>query len=331
MHFISQDGFWLCMRRSRRMHLSSAGWRCSLHPCCPSSSWHLSPLGPRCIANEGLVNHTPVCCVMEAGGPAPWLIPSPLSPSFPSVSIPPSFLFCLNKPPPFPYPSDFKPALSFLQSALSFLDAALCFPGVCTSGWGRPERMAEAYLWEELVRRCELNPWLISEHDTVSEPRCCANTSSEDCVCVCVRWREKELRVSGIKNKRVREESERERRQPAEAETDYALSFFYVPFIFCCCFASIQGCAMNWGVANSHQFVKSSLTVVWAVGGGEEGAAADASPPIAEWLLGTGPCWAGPGRQNMPLHFTRHCCIKICAETCTLWQCFAKFRDITGH
>ena len=315
------------------MHLSFAGWRCSLHPCCPSSSWHLPPLGPRCIANEGLVNHTPVCCVMEAGGPAPWLIPSPLSPSFPSVSIPPSFLFCLNKPSPFPYPSDFKPALSFLQSALSLLHAALCFPGVCTSGSGCPERMAEAYLWEELVRRCELNPWLISEHDTVSEPRCSTNTSSEDCVRVWGRERKR----WGLGGSRTREWKKKKKKKRAGEETagrgrNWLCSLFLLcAFIFCCCFASIQGCAMNWGVANSHQFVKSSLTVVWAVGGGEEGAAADASPPIAEWLLGTGPCWAGPGRQNMPLHFTRHCCIKIRAETCMLWQCFAKFRDITGH
>lgn len=83
---------------------------------------------------------------------------------------------------------------------------------------------------------------------------------------------------------------------------------------------------MNWGVANSLQFVKSSPTVVWAVVGVEEGAAADASPPIAEWLLGTGPCWAGLGRQNMPLHFTRHRYIKIWAETYMLCRCFGKFR-----
>lgn len=90
MHFITQS-FWFRMRTSQGMYLSFAGWRCSLHPCCPSSSWHLSPLEPRCIPNEGLVNHTPVCCGKEAGGSAPWLIPSPLFPSFPSVSIPPSF------------------------------------------------------------------------------------------------------------------------------------------------------------------------------------------------------------------------------------------------
>ncbi len=189
----AKDGFsfWFCMRRSRGMHLSFAGWRCSLHPSCPSTSWHLSPLEPRCIANEGLVNHTPVCRGKQAGGSAPWLIPSPLFLPF-SICLHPSILlFCLNKPSPFPYPSDFSLAFHF-SSPLSFSSTHVsparhcASPAVCTSGWGRPEHMAEAYLRGELVRRCELNPWLISEHDTVREPSHSANTS-EDCVCASAR------------------------------------------------------------------------------------------------------------------------------------------------
>lgn len=234
--------------------------RCSSHPCCPSSWWHLSPLGPRCIANEGLVNHTPVCWGEEAGGPAPWLMPSPLSPSFPSVCIPPSFCFCLNKPSLVSYPSDAS-VPSHFSNPLSFFNASLapCFPGVWTFGWGRPEHMVEEELWEELVRRCELNPWLISEDDTVREPS--ANTSSEDCVCV--RWRKRDggWGLGGDQE----QESERKWRREGEGGRDrnWLCSLLLLcAFIFCCCFASVEGCAMNWAVANSLQFVKSSPTVV---------------------------------------------------------------------
>lgn len=176
---------------------------------------------------------------------------------------------------------------------------------------------------EELVRRCELNPWLISEHDTVSGARYSENTSSDDCVFV---WGRKKVGLWGGSRTEEWEKKTRGTETASRDRNPRCTLFLLCAFIFCCCFTSVQGCAMNWGVANSLQFVKPSLTVVWAVGGGEEGAAADASPPIAEWLLGTGPCWAGPERQNTLLHLTRHCCIKIFAEAYKVWQRQCKCR-----
>lgn len=54
--------------------------------------------------------------------------------------------------------------------------------------------------------------------------------------------------------------------QLAEAQTNSGPSSPPWASLFCCCFAGVQGCAMNWAAANSHQFVRSSLTVIWEEG-----------------------------------------------------------------
>lgn len=120
--------FWFCMRIRQWIYLSFLKWWCSLHPCYPSSSSHLSPLGARCIANERLMNHALVCCRKEAKGPAPGLMSSPC---FPIFHLSPSIL-------PFVVPEQalsisisirFQFALLFVQSTF-FLQ---CMPSyLCT-------------------------------------------------------------------------------------------------------------------------------------------------------------------------------------------------------
>ena len=93
--------------------------KCSLQLDCPGPFWR-SPLVHRCIANERLVNPTPVCCTEKAGGPTPWRMPSlPVFffyTSFPSVSTSP--FFCSPE-------ESFSVSISIRQFALSFLHFAL--------------------------------------------------------------------------------------------------------------------------------------------------------------------------------------------------------------
>lgn len=150
-----------------------------------------------------------------------------------------------------------------------------------------------------LLESSILTPWLISKHDP---------------------WRQNWKRFQ----ERLRGE------QLADAQTNSGSSSPPWVCLFWFCFAGVQGCAMNWAAANSHQFVRSSLTVIWEVWGGVEGGggevATDAIPPPAEWLLGTGPCSAGAAasktRRRTSLDTRR---IKIYAEP---RRRFVKFEDI---
>lgn len=120
----------------------------------------------------------------------------------------------------------------------------------------------------------------------------------------------------------------RKGRQLAETQTNQAFSFFLPrASLFCCCFASIQGCAMNWAAANSHQFVRSSLTVISEVWGRRGwGRSCWCQPPTSRVITGH---WAvlsrGQGVKNTPSLFNGRRRIKICAEPN---RRFVKFGDI---
>lgn len=190
--------------------------------------------------------------------------------------------FCLSDQPP---RQTARSLASVLLSRLS--GSASRFLSVWTFNWGCPDLPAQTYLWKELVRRCELNPWLISEHDTVREPGCSPNRSSEDGV-----WfREKDLSWGGIRNKRERERNR---------DINWVCSLFLLcALVFCCCFTGVQSCAMNWGLANSLQFVKSSHNCCLGRGWGWGGQSHWCQPSNSRVITGH---WAVQSRGGVSKH-----------------------------
>lgn len=103
-----------------------------------------------------------------------------------------------------------------------------------------PEHMTEPWLKEELVRRCELNPWLISEHGAwretdrgeERETTCIANTSLDDSVW---GWREK----TGVEDKGESRTRERQKKvKQAQELTKFFCSFmatYILLLLFCYC------------------------------------------------------------------------------------------------
>lgn len=130
------------------------------------------------------MNHALVFCRKDAKGPAAWLMSSPCFTCFPSVSIHPSFCCAGTSPLHF---HTHQISVCAPICSVHFLSSMHVFPALHCDSWvfvPLADATLNTWLWEELVRRCELNPWLISEHDTVREPRYSANTSSDGCVCV---------------------------------------------------------------------------------------------------------------------------------------------------
>lgn len=134
---------------------------------------------------------------------------------------------------------------------------------------------------EGLVRTCNFNVWLISEHDAGRQHWMMLTRGQN-------RSGERRTAVGGEKQLRP---------------------FLSPPWasLFCCCFTGVQGCAMNWAAANSHQFVRSSLTVIWEVWGRRGRGSHWCQPSASRVITGH---WAvlsqGGGVKNTASHSTRH-------------------------
>lgn len=123
---------------------------CSLQPRCPSSARRLSPRGPRCIANDGLLNHT----TWETNTFNPVSVFFHLSSSLLPFVLPEQTL-CVSISIKLQLTRSLLRSAPFLPSTSPRRGAARPFVPPSEAA---PSIMAEAYLWEELVRRCELNP-----------------------------------------------------------------------------------------------------------------------------------------------------------------------------
>lgn len=121
---------------------------------------------------------------------------------------------------------------------------------------------------EGLFRRCKFNVWLISEHGAGRQ-----------------HW----MTLTGGQKRSG------ERRTAGRGENQFRpfLSLLREPL--CSAVVSLAFKAVQW---TEQRLTHTNLSgVLWPLSGrcegGGGGVAADASPPLAEWLLGTGPCSAG--------------------------------------